>query len=120
MCACACACLQWVPGAGAAPAHSPGPGDREADGAAEGVAVEGAAEVPTAAPHAGEGQAADAPARGKDAPPPAGTCGQTPCASTLQLFSRPKDAWSVEVSGVSVVDELYECLLFKVQEKQNK
>lgn len=60
-------CVQWVPGAGAAPAHSPGPGDREADGAAEGVAVEGAGEAPTEAPHAGEGEAADAPGRGKDA-----------------------------------------------------
>lgn len=69
-------CVQWVPGAGAAPAHNPGPGDREADGAAEGVAVEGAGEAPTAAPHAGEGEAADAPARGKDAAPPTGTCRQ--------------------------------------------
>lgn len=64
-----CPCVQRVPGAGAAPTHRPGPGDREADGAAEGVAVEGAAEVPTAAPHAGEGQAADAPARSKNAAP---------------------------------------------------
>lgn len=81
-------CVQWVPGAGAAPAHNPGPGDREADGAAEGVAVEGAGEAPTAAPHAGEGEAADAPARGKDAAPPTGTCRQTRCALQPRILQQ--------------------------------